>query len=182
MSSYFVEYYKNLFVVLLFPLQTYTILTNDAFLFSRKCVVKGPIIYFIEDRIMSRHFGGFVFGIVICSNGKFPGKGRENFLFFTLLKLNWYTYFLLEQFLQGNIPLGHLLNKGTLFMFWRLKNCQRKYNFFNALGELFYDFFRGSKNVTEPHSYSTRDIYLKIWIIVAKTRTNSRLYFELLKK
>ena len=87
MSSYFVEYYKNLFVVLLFPLQTYTILTDDAFLFSRKCVVKGPIIYFIEDRIMSRHFGGFVFGIVICSNGKFPGKGRENFYF--LLFSNW---------------------------------------------------------------------------------------------
>ena len=136
MSSYFVEYYKTLFVVLcilLFPLQTYTILTDDAFLFSRKCVVKGPIIYFIEDRIMSRHFGGFVFGIVICSNGKFPGKGRENFYFLLFSNcitniLN--TYFLLEQFLQGNIPLGHLLNKGTLFMFWRLKNCQRKYNFF----------------------------------------------------
>ena len=64
MSSYFVEYYKTLFVVQLFPLQTYTILTDDAFLFSTKCdVVKGPIIYFIEGKIMSRLFGGFVFGI-----------------------------------------------------------------------------------------------------------------------
>ena len=52
MSSYFVEYYKTLFVVL-----STTILTDDAFLFSRKCVV-----YFIECRIMLR---GFVFGLLM---------------------------------------------------------------------------------------------------------------------